>query len=83
MTEPDNLVLQYLRRMDSKLDQVIESQTDLRNRVASLEQQVALGRQDSAHLRSDITRLDIRLDHIQDRLARIERRLDLSEAPES
>jgi hypothetical protein len=63
MTEPDNIVLTYLRRIDEKLDRVIEDVRDLKMRVTSLEEgQAGVNR---------------RLDRIEVRLDRIERRLDL------
>ena len=35
--EPDNLVLVYLRRIDGKIDRLIEDVQDLKHRVTSLE----------------------------------------------
>ncbi len=61
--EPDNLVLQYLRRIDAKLDRVIEDVQDLKARVTALGEGLA-----GVHRRMD--RFELRLD-------RIEKRLDL------
>ncbi len=38
---PDNLVLVYLPRIDGKIDRLTEDVQDLKNRVTSLEGQVA------------------------------------------
>jgi len=65
--EPDNLVLRYLRRIDEKLDRVIAEVADLKHRVTLLE----LG---FAGIHQRVDRVDLRLE-------RIERRLDLVEAP--
>ena len=65
--EPDNLVLVYLRRLDEKLDRVIDEVRDLKMRVTSLEEAV-----------SGVNR---RMDRFEARLDRIERRLDLVELP--
>ena len=71
--EPTNLIFEYLRRIDSRLDG-IEGKLDMRvARVSSLENQVA-------HMRTDIVRLEHRMDHFDQRLVRIERRLGLVEA---
>ena len=39
--EPDSLVLVYLRRIDGKIDRLIDDVQDLKHRVTSLEGQVA------------------------------------------
>ena len=70
--EPENLVLVLLRRIDIKLDRVVEDIADLKRRVTSLEGQVAL-------LHGDFASQSLRLDRIEQRLDRIERRLDLVE----
>ena len=61
--EPDDLTLQLLRRMDAKLDRVIDDVHDLKVRMSSVEEAMA-----GIHRRLD--RLDVCVD-------RIERRLDL------
>ena len=61
--EPDSLVLQYLRRLDGKVDRLADDMQDLKHRMTALEIQVA--GQSS------------RMDRIEHRLDRIERRLDL------
>ncbi|MGH6846411.1 MAG: hypothetical protein ACREC0_02910 [Methylocella sp.] len=67
MPEPDNLVLVYLRRIDEKVDRVIDDVRDLKVRITNLEEgQAGIHR---------------RLDRIEARLDRIERRLDLVEPP--
>ena len=66
MAEPDNLVMQLLRRMDAKLDRVIDDVHDLKVRVSAVEEGLA-----GVHRRLD--RLDVRVD-------RIERRFDLVDA---
>lgn len=70
---PDNLILVYLRRIDEKLDRLADSVADLSRRVTSLETKVALPHSDFAG-RSE------RLDRIELRLERVERRLDIVHA---
>jgi hypothetical protein len=66
MPEPDNLVLVDLRRIDEKVDRVIDDVRDLKVRVTNVEEgQAGIHR---------------RLDRVEMRLDRIERRLDLVEA---
>lgn len=70
--EPDGIVLRYLLRIDERLDRVDSSLQNLVARVGPVEEQVA-------GLRKDFVRLEVRVDQMDDRVKRIERRLDLSE----
>jgi predicted nuclease with TOPRIM domain len=63
MDEPDNLTLRYLRRIDEKLDLVIDRVNELTRRTGTLEISVA--------------NLSSRVDRIEARLDRVYRRLDL------
>ena len=62
--EPDNLVLVMLRKIDTKLDRVVDDLRDLKVRVTHLEEGQAL--------------INRRLDRIDERLDRTERRLELT-----
>ncbi|HWK43894.1 MAG TPA: hypothetical protein VNT30_04200 [Stellaceae bacterium] len=75
--EPDGLVLVYLRRLDEKIDRIIESLQDVQRRVTSLEANVARLREETASLHGDFAGQSMRMDRIEDRLLRIEHRLDL------
>ena len=67
MPEPDNVVLAYPRRIDEKVDRVIDDVRDIKVRVMNLEEgQAGIQR---------------RLDRVEARLDRIERHLDLVELP--
>ena len=61
--DPDNLVLTLLRRVDSKLDRVIDDVQDLKVRMTAVEEGLA--------------GVNRRLDRIEIRVERVERRLDL------
>ncbi len=65
--EPDNLVLRYLRRLDEKMDRVIDEVGDLKRRVGVVEDRIA--------------NLERRFDRMETRLERIERRFDLIDQP--
>ena len=67
MPEPGKLVLVYLRRIDDKVDRVIDDVRDIKFRVTNLDEGQA-GTQR-------------RLDRGEARLDRIERRLALAELP--
>ena len=78
--EPDNHMLAYLCRIDNKLDRVYDAVVDVQGRVSSLERQVASLHGDVAGLHGDFAGQSIRTDKIENRLLRIDRRLDLADA---
>jgi hypothetical protein len=68
--QPENPTLVYLRRLDQKLDRLLEQAADLAQRVTSPQTK-------AASLRGDFANRSLRIDRIEVRLDRIERRLDL------
>lgn len=72
--QPDNLVLLYLRRLDERTGRMEEDMRDLKGRATLLEQRVAAG---FTHLEGTIAHQTARLDRLENRLERVERRLDL------
>ena len=73
MSDSPNIVLEYLRRMDRKLDGLQAGVADIKTRLTNVERHTAL-------LHEDFAGQSVRLDRLDNR---IERRLDLSETPES
>lgn len=65
--EPDNIVLTLLRRMDGKLDRVLEDVSDLKVRMT--------------HVEEGLAGVNRRLDRLETRVDRIEKRLDLADHP--
>jgi hypothetical protein len=63
---PDNIMLQFLRRTDTKLDRLSEDVSDLKMRITSSEEA--------------LVGVQRRIDRFEVRFDRIERRLDLVEA---
>jgi hypothetical protein len=61
MAESDNIVLQYLRRFEEKLDRVIVDLHDVKVRLTGVEE--------------SIVGVQRRIDRVEERLERIERRL--------
>lgn len=62
--DPGNLTLVYLRRLDTKMDRLIDDVADLKTRMTGVEEAV------SGQSR--------RIDRVESRLDHIERRLDLA-----
>ena len=76
--EPDNLTLVFLRRLDTKMDRVIEDVADVKQRLTTLEIQVG---QMVATEASHYAQTMLRIDRVEVRIDRIERRLDLVLTP--
>jgi len=66
-TEPENILLPYMRRFDEKLDRVVDEMLDVKVRLTAVEEGLA--------------GVNRRLDRIELRVERIERRLELSSTP--
>lgn len=69
----DTLTLIYLRRLDEKMDRLTLAVADIGRRVTSLEAKVAL-------IHGDFAAQSERIDRMELRLERIERRLDIVDA---
>ena len=78
--EPENLSLVYLRRLDTKLDQVLEVLADHGRRLTSLEARVSRVQAELAAIHGDFAGQSVRIDRLEQRLDRIEHRLELREA---
>ncbi|MBV8448157.1 MAG: hypothetical protein JO124_09250 [Hyphomicrobiales bacterium] len=70
---PVKMVLEFVPRIDRRLENVETVAVDMRARLHSLEEQVAL-------MRQDVVRIDHRMDRFDEHLQRIEKRLELTEA---
>ena len=64
--EPESLILEYLRRLDAGMQLLREDVGDLKRRLTGVEEGLA--------------GVNCRLDRLDGRVERIERRLDLAEA---
>ncbi|HUF57151.1 MAG TPA: hypothetical protein VMM55_11400 [Thermohalobaculum sp.] len=69
----DNLVLEHLRKIREILDQHTEDLREIKGRIGILESGVGT-------LSAQYASLSNRLDRMDERVARIEKRLDLTEA---
>jgi hypothetical protein len=77
-SEPENLVLVFLRRIDAKGDDLRADMAEVKQRLTTLEIQVAnLSSMESSHYAQVMQRLD----RHEGRLDRIERRLGLIDLP--
>ena len=75
--EPENLVLVYLRRIDSKVDAIAVDVRELKERQSAVEYGLSGVRRDVAALSETDARLQAGMDRLRDEVSRINRRLDL------
>jgi len=79
--ETDNLMPVYLRRIDTRLDQLCETVSEHGLKLNRLEESLAGVKRDIALHAEQFAHVEVRLDRVIQRLDRIERRLDLTEQP--
>ncbi|MDR3516105.1 MAG: hypothetical protein P4M00_09825 [Azospirillaceae bacterium] len=79
--EPENLVLVYLRRMDAALDDLQRGQDEVLVHLNRLEEGQARNRRDQATDAETVAHLQAQLDRVRGQIARISRRLDLTDDP--
>ncbi len=74
--EPENLILVFLRRLDAKLDQLVDTLSDHGRRLTALGVAVSnLAATEASHYANTM----LRIDGLSARITRVERRLDLRE----
>jgi predicted nucleic acid-binding Zn-ribbon protein len=71
--QPDNILLIYMRRLDQKLDRLVDDVSDLKLRVSGVEAEIG-------RLRVDIAGVNSRLDRLEHRIDLLDRRQDTGEA---
>lgn len=77
MADMDNLVLEHLRHIRGRVDQIADDMMDLKNRISGLEQAMNLVRREVNLGEETDARQQITLDKLVERIQRIEHRLEL------
>lgn len=78
--EPENLVLVYLRRLDTKVDAIKDDLQDVKVRLNRLENTLITFRREQTNDAEGVAHLEARFDRFGERLARIEKRLEITDA---
>jgi outer membrane murein-binding lipoprotein Lpp len=78
--EPENLVLEHLRHIRGRVDQIADDVVDLKLRMSSLENAMVLVKREVNFGDETDARQQITLDKLAARINRIERRLELSDS---
>lgn len=74
----DSLILEHLRHIRSRVDEIAADMDDLKVRISSLDTSMLGVKREIVHGDEVDARLQVSIDRITQRLERIERRLDLS-----
>jgi septal ring factor EnvC (AmiA/AmiB activator) len=75
----ENLVLEHLRAISADIARMERKQDEVITRLGRLELAVAGLRRDMAHTDEAAAEQNVRMDHLAERVERIERRLELRE----
>jgi outer membrane murein-binding lipoprotein Lpp len=75
----ENIVLEHLRHIRSRVDQIADDISDLKHRMSSLESAMVSVKHEVAHGDETDARQQVTLDKIIDCIQRIERRLELND----
>jgi outer membrane murein-binding lipoprotein Lpp len=74
----ENLVLEHLRHIRSRVDQIADDMSDLKHRMSSLESAMVSVKHEVAYGDETDARQQVTIDKIIDRIQRIERRLEIN-----
>jgi uncharacterized coiled-coil protein SlyX len=81
MTEAvENLILEHLKRLQAGQDRIERDLKEIKTRLATVEVAQGALRQHIGHLASSIAQQQVSMDRTNDRIERIEKRLELSDA---
>ena len=76
----ENLILEQLRHIRARVDQVADDMSDLKHRMSSLEHSMVAVKREVASGDETDARQQISIDKLVDRIERIERRLENANA---
>ncbi len=77
----ESLVLEHLRHIRARVDQIADDMTDMKLRMSGLESAMVLVKREITHGDETTARQQVAIDRLAARVERIERRLELSEPP--
>lgn len=79
LNEPDNLILEHLRHIRTRVDQIAADATDLKHRMTSLGGAMSLGKRQVAYRDETDARQQAAMDKLVSPIEQIERHLELHE----
>ena len=76
----DNIILEHLRHIRGRVDQVADDMSDLKHRMSSLEHAMVAVKREVASGDETDARQQVSIDKLVERIERIERRLEIANA---
>jgi uncharacterized coiled-coil protein SlyX len=76
--EIENLMIEHLKRFQTGQDRIERELKEIKSRITTLESTTATVMQYLAHMSGSIAEQHVRYDNLDERIQRIERRLELS-----
>ena len=77
--EPENLTLVYLRRMDGKIDHLMDEVAEIKLRQTDIARSVGSIRRDQGSDAENAAHIQAQLDRLKGEMDRIKRRLDIND----
>jgi len=74
----ENLILEHLRGLRSKIDQIADDVREIKQRVVTLESGQGVMTQQIGHLQQSIAGQQVSFDRLTDRVERLEKRLEIA-----
>lgn len=74
----ENLILEHLRALRSKIDQIADDVREIKQRVVTLESGQGVITQQIGHLQQSIAGQQVSFDRLTDRVERLEKRLEIA-----
>ncbi len=81
MENTENLVLEHLRHMRGKIDQIADDVREMKHRLATVEATQGTILQHVGHLATSIAQQQLSFDRMTERVERVEKRLEIASAP--
>lgn len=78
MENVENIILEHLRHMRQKIDQVADDMREVKHRLATVEATQGTILQHTGHLASSIAQQQVSFDRMSERIEHIEKRLQLT-----
>lgn len=74
----ENLILEHLRHMRTKIDQVSEDVREMKHRLATIEASQGTVLQHLGHVSTAIAQQQVSFDRLTERVERLEKRLEIA-----
>lgn len=81
MENVENIILEHLRAIRGKIDQMADDMREMKNRLGNVEATQGTTLQQIGHLASSIAQQQLSFDRMTERVEHMEKRLEIASAP--